>query len=411
MNRDECLESPPNQDHECDHKDHEEDPNDHVIESHGSFETMGLEENLLRGVYAHGFQKPSSIQQKAIVPFIQMNEIIAQAQSGTGKTGTFSIGLLQLVNNDVNCVQAIILTPTRELANQITKIVNALGIYKKIKAHTCVGGTDWRRDVEILRSGEIRIVVGTPGRVYDMLKRGAIDGNRVEHIVLDEADEMLDMQGFQEIVHDIFVELPQNIHIGLFSATMPPAVLEITKAFMKNPVKIIVKAEELTLEGIRQFYIPLEDDYQKLDVLCDLYSDISISSSVIFCNSKNRVDQLVYDMSQRDFAVSGIHGSLSSDERKNIMNQFRAGNIRVLITTDLLARGIDVHTVNIVINYDLPRSLENYIHRIGRSGRFGRKGLAINLVTERYAHDLKEIERFYNTQIDELPANINELVG
>lgn len=381
------------------------------VESFGSFETMGLSDSLLRGIYAHGFEKPSAIQQKAIVPFVQGHEIIAQAQSGTGKTGTFSIALLELVDNDVDCVQGIILVPTRELASQVSQIINNIGGHKKIKTHTCIGGTDWKRDVDVLSSGDIRIVVGTPGRVLDMLKRGAIDGRKVEHLVLDEADEMLDIKGFQDIVYDIFQELSQDIHVGLFSATMPPSVIRISEQFMKNAVRIIVRAEELTLEGIHQYYIALGHDAQKFDVLCDLYADISINSSVIFCNSKGRVDQLVKEMEDLDFAVSGMHGSLDADERRRIMDDFRNGRIRVLITTDLLARGIDVQTVSIVINYDLPRTIENYIHRIGRSGRYGRKGLAINLVTKRDMRDLREIERFYDTQINELPANVSELVS
>lgn len=384
---------------------------DDQIMRYDSFDSMGLDEVVLKGIYSHGFEKPSAIQQKAIVPFTQGQEIIAQAQSGCGKTGTFAISLLQLVDNDFVGVQGIILAPTRELAHQISNIVQAMGFYKEIKTHTCVGGTDWKRDVEALKKQDVRIVVGTPGRVYDMLMRGAIDGAHVEHLILDEADEMLDAEGFQDIVYDIFGALNPDIHVGLFSATMPQAVINIADQFMKNPVKIVVKSEELTLEGIRQFYVALDNESQKFDVLCDIYNDISINSSVIFCNSKNQVDNLVEKMSENDFAVSGTHGGLDAKERNNIMKEFRDGKTRVLITTDLLARGIDVQTVSVVINYDLSKNIENYIHRIGRSGRFGRKGLAINFVTKRDMHVLKDIERYYDTMIEELPSNISELVS
>ena len=217
------------------------------------------------------------------------------------------------------------------------------------------------------------MVVGTPGRVYDMMRRRELDGHKINHFVLDEADEMLSKHGFQDIVYDIFQELRPDVQVGLFSATMPPEVLELTEKFMKDPVRVIVKAEELTLEGIRQYYIAVDREEWKLDTLCDLYNDISITSSVIFCNTRRKVDWLTEEMRKRDFTVSATHGSIQPEGRKAIIQEFRNGASRVLITTDLLARGIDVQHVSIVINFDLPKNLENYLHRIGRSRRFGRK--------------------------------------
>jgi translation initiation factor 4A len=382
-----------------------------TVETYQKFEEMNLKENLLRGIYAYGFEKPSAIQQKAIVPFATGSELIAQAQSGTGKTGTFCIGLLQAIDeNDPNC-QAIILLPTRDLAFQVAKVLMQLGSYLNVNVCVCVGGTDWKLDVSKLSRPGVQIVVGTPGRIYDLLSRKSLHAENIAHIVLDEADEMLSELGFQDMVYDIFQCLSPNIHVGLYSATMPPQVLELTEKFMKNPVKIIVKNEELTLEGIRQYYINLEHDSQKFEVLCDLYNDISINSSIIFCNSKNQVNILTDKMRENEFAVSSTHGGLPTEERNAIMSKFRNGETRVLITTDLLARGIDVQSVSVVINYDLPRQIENYLHRIGRSGRYGRKGLAINFVTPRDSHNLKEIERYYDTQIDELPQNVGELVS
>jgi len=229
---------------------------------------------------------------------------------------------------------------------------------------------------------------------------------KIDHFILDEADEMLDKEGFQDIVYDIFFELRKDIQIGLFSATMAPEVLKLTDKFMKDPVRVIVKAEELTLEGIRQYYIAVEQDDWKFDTLCDLYKDISIASCVIFCNSRRKVDWLEEEMKSKDFTVSATHGSLKEQERREIIQNFREGKSRVLITTDLLARGIDVQHVSIVINYDLPKTTENYLHRIGRSGRFGRKGLAINFVTNKDIETLREIEKFYNTQIEEMPQKL-----
>jgi len=374
------------------------------------FEDMSLKENLLRGVYAYGFEMPSTIQQKAIVPFANGRELIAQAQSGTGKTATFSIGLLQAIDEKRLECQALIMLPTRDLAIQVSDVLLKIGRYLDIKVCTCVGGTDWKRDVAIIQRG-VHVIVGTPGRIYDLLLRKAITANTIAHVVLDEADEMLSEFGFQDLVYDILQCLETTVHIGLYSATMPPEVLTLAEKFLKDPLLIVVKNEELTLEGIRQYYIALERDSQKFDVLCDLYADISINSSIIFCNSKNQVDILAQKMQENDFTVSSIHGGLNTSERNDIMKRFREGSTRVLITTDLLARGIDVQSVSVVINFDLPKTVENYIHRIGRSGRYGRKGLSINLVTPRDAPRLKEIESFYNTQIDELPAHVSELVS
>ena len=379
------------------------------IETFTKFDDMTLNDLLLRGIYAYGFEKPSAIQQKAIVPLVQGKDVIAQAQSGTGKTGCFSVGTLQKIDPKIKACQALILVPTRELAMQVQTVVQGIGLHMKVQCHACVGGTDWRDDVRILRRG-VHIVVGTPGRVYDMLRRKELDGHKINYLILDEADEMLSKHGFQDIVYDIFQELRPDIQVGIFSATMPQEVLDLTEKFMKDPVKVIVKAEELTLEGIQQYYIAVEKEEWKLDTLCDLYNNISITSSVIFCNTRRKVDWLMEEMQKRDFAVSATHGSISSEERIAIIKEFRNGNSRVLITTDLLARGIDVQHVSIVINYDLPKDKENYLHRIGRSGRFGRKGLAINFVTTDDTYVLRDIEKFYDTQINEMPANIPDLI-
>jgi translation initiation factor 4A len=373
-----------------------------------NFDNMNLLEDLLRGVYAYGFEKPSAIQQRAIMPLVKGVDIIAQAQSGTGKTATFTIGILQRLDFSINECQALILAPTRELAQQIQKVVIALGDYLNAKCHACIGGTRVSDDITKLRAG-VHIVVGTPGRVYDMLCRNVLRPDRIKLFVLDEADEMLS-RGFKDQIYDIFQALPNRTQVGLFSATMPPEALEITQRFMNNPVRILVKRDELTLEGIKQFYIAVEREEWKLDTLCDLYDTLNITQAVIFCNTRRKVDYLTDKMRSRDHTVSSTHGDIGQGERDVILNEFRTGSSRVLITTDLLARGIDVQQVSLVINYDLPRNLENYIHRIGRSGRFGRKGVAINFVTSEDQRALRELEQFYNTQIEEMPAHVADLI-
>jgi len=369
---------------------------------------MDLKEELLRGIYAYGFEKPSAIQQRAIKPVILKHDVIAQAQSGTGKTATFSIALLQNVDETLNECQALIMAPTRELAQQIQKVVMALADFMNLVVHACVGGTAVREDIRILQQG-VHVVVGTPGRVYDMINRRNLRTDSIKLFVLDEADEMLS-RGFKDQIYEVFRYLPEDVQVALFSATMPLEVLEVTGRFMRDPKTILVKKDELTLEGIKQFYIGIDREDWKLETLCDLYETLTITQAIIYCNTRRKVDWLVEQMTKRDFTVSCMHGEMEQRERDIIMREFRSGSSRVLITTDLLARGIDVQQVSLVINYDLPTNRENYIHRIGRSGRFGRKGVAINFVTEDDLRYLRDIEQFYQTQVLEMPQNIADLI-
>lgn len=373
-----------------------------------NFDDMNLREELLRGIYAYGFEKPSAIQQRAILPCVKGRHVIAQAQSGTGKTATFSISVLQQIQIELRDCQALVLAPTRELASQIQKVVIALGDFMNIHCHVCIGGTNIKEDLRKLDMGT-HVVVGTPGRVIDMITRRALRTSSIKIFVLDEADEMLS-RGFKDQILQIFSFLNPDTQVILLSATMPNEVLEVGLRYMTDPIRILVKKEELTLEGIRQFYIFIEKEDWKLDTLIDLYGTVSITQAVIFCNTKRKVDWLMDSLNQKDFTVSAIHGEMEQRERDVIMKQFRTGSSRVLITTDLLARGIDVQQVSLVINYDLPTNKENYIHRIGRGGRFGRRGVAINFVTGSDKKDLKDIEQFYNTTIDEMPMNIADLI-
>lgn len=381
--------------------DVEESNCDEVAET---FEDLKLSEKLIRGIYAHGFERPSAIQQRGIKPLIDGHDTIGQAQSGTGKTATFAIAAIQKINLDRNQTQALILAPTRELAQQIQKVTCALGDYLKVKCHACVGGTDVREDINKLKEG-VHIVVGTPGRVLDMMtNRRCLDCNSLSLFVLDEADEMLS-RGFKNQIYEIFKVLPEEIQVALFSATMPHEILELSKRFMRNPKRILVKKDELTLEGIKQYFILLNDEDEKYTCLTDLYETVDIQACIIYVNSRRKVDELSAKMIQDQHTVSRMHGEMAQNERELIMREFRSGSSRVLITTDLLARGIDVQQVSLVVNYDLPSSVENYIHRIGRSGRFGKKGVAINFVMQSDFDQLKYIESYYNTQIEPFPVN------
>ena len=278
----------------------------------------------------------------------------------------------------------------------------------QVKVHACVGGTTIKDDVQKLKAG-VHVVVGTPGRVNDMIIRRILKLQEVRLFILDEADEMLS-RGFKDQIYEVFKYLPENVQCALFSATMPLPVLDVTNKFMREPVRILVKKDELTLEGIKQFFIMIEREDWKLETLCDLYETLTITQAIIYCNTRRKVDWLTEEMAKKDFTVSAMHGDMEQKERDVIMREFRSGSSRVLITTDLLARGIDVQQVSLVINYDLPNNRENYIHRIGRSGRFGRKGVAINFLTEKDYMDLKDIEKFYNTEITEMPVNVAELL-
>jgi len=373
-----------------------------------SFDDLDLQEGLLRGIYSYGFERPSAIQQRGIRPILEGRDTIGQAQSGTGKTATFVIGALQRINYGETQCQALILAPTRELAQQIQKVVLALGDYLKIRCHACIGGTSVRDDIDRLRDGQ-QCVVGTPGRVLDMIGKRHFKVDNLVTFVLDEADEMLS-RGFKDQIYDIFKTLPPNVQVCLFSATMAPEILDLTTKFMRDAVRILVKKDELTLEGIRQFYVAIEKEEWKLDTLCDLYETLTITQAIIYCNTRRKVDFLADQMTKRDFTVSTMHAELDQKERDLIMREFRSGSSRVLISTDLLARGIDVQQVSLVINYDLPQNMENYLHRIGRSGRFGRKGVAINFVTNNDVRAMKDIERYYHTQIEEMPMDIADMI-
>ena len=373
-----------------------------------TFDSMGIREDLLRGLYSYGFEKPSAIQQRAIVPITSGRDVIAQAQSGTGKTSMISLALCQMLDTNTREIQALVLSPTRELATQTEKTALALGNFMNVQVHACIGGRSIGDDIRKLDHG-VHIVSGTPGRVFDMIKRRNLRTRNIKALILDEADEMLN-KGFKEQIYDVYRYLPPETQVVLVSATLPQEVLEMSSKFMTDPIRILVKRDELTLEGIKQFFVAVEKEEWKFDTLCDLYDTLTITQAVIFCNTKRKVDWLTDKMRQNNFTVSSMHGDMPQKERDAIMGEFRGGTTRVLITTDVWARGIDVQQVSLVINYDLPNNRENYIHRIGRSGRYGRKGVAINFVKADDVRILRDIEQYYSTQIDEMPMNVADLI-
>ena len=380
-----------------------------------NWDDLNLKHELLRGVYAYGFEIPSEIQKKAIIPIISKYDVIAQAQSGSGKTGTFTIGVLQNIDLSIRKTQALILAPTHELAKQISSVIQSIGNVlinedTSLVVKTLLGGTSIREDVQELRENIPHIIVGCVGRVMDMLSKGFINGQDLNMFVLDEADEMLS-KGFGEQIYTMFQSyFRDDIQVILFSATMPPDMLRLTSKFMRNPVKIIMKPEELNLKCIQQFYIAVQNDMVKFETLKDLFSSISVSKCIIYCNSVRRVQELYHVMYKNNFSVCCIHSFMEKTEREAVFNQFRTGDSRVLISSDITARGIDIQQVSVVINYDIPKCVHNYLHRIGRSGRWGRKGFAINFVTKQDVFDMNAIEKHYGITISELPANFNAMV-
>ena len=379
-------------------------PND---DSDLKFEHMGLNKNILRGIFAYGYEIPSPIQRRAIPIFLKGKDIIAQAQSGTGKTATFSISILQSINEDISSVQAIIMSPTRELSEQIYTVIKGLAKYTKIQFALLLGGQSRNDQIKDLRNGA-QSVICTTGIINDFLHNDCIDIANVNYLVLDEADELL-ANAFIHQIRNVVEILPNKTQICLFSATLPRYCHEIADKFLVNPEKIIVRKEQLTLDGITQYYIATDNDKFKYDAITDLYSSMIINQLIIYCNTKQRVIYLAENLIRDGHTCTCIHSDLTTSERMDTMYKFRKGDSRVLISTDLLSRGIDVQQVSLVINYDIPRNIESYIHRIGRSGRFGRKGIALNFVSGNDSETMRRIEQFYCTEIKELPSNVDSL--
>ena len=367
-------------------------------------DNVNIKINLLRGIYANGFEQPSPIQKQAIIPMTQGKDLIAQAQSGTGKTGAFTIGMLQYIDETIQETQGIILSPTRELACQTNNVINNIGKMMNIKTCLTTGTISVNENIKEIEN-KPHIIVGCPGRLNDMLRRRKVNLNNLKLIILDEADEMLSV-GFKDQVYQIFQNMPETITVSLFSATLPKEVEELTNKFMRDPIKILVKNEMLTLEGISQYYIALETDNDKFNTIKDLFGWISSSQAIIYCNSLKRVSDLYTAMIKDDFPVCCIHSGMDKEQRNDTYNDFKNGKHRVCISSNVTARGIDIQQVSTVINFDIPKCPHTYLHRIGRSGRWGRKGVAINFVTKYDIHIMRGIEQLYETEIKELTQDV-----
>lgn len=384
-----------------------------VLESSETIKTIekwdeyDLKQNLLRGIYAFGFENPSLIQKTAILPIIEKRDVIAQAPSGTGKTGAFTVGCLERINIESKTTQALILAPTHELVQQISSVIDRIGsMLEGLKIKTLIGGTSVSEDAIDLKMNVPHIIVGSVGRVNDMIRRKNINTKDIKMFILDEADEMLS-GGFLENIYQIFTTFSHDLQVAIFSATLPPEIIELTNKFMKNPIKITMEAETLNLEGIKQHYIALESDQHKYDTLKDLFGFLDINQTIVYVNSVTRVVDLYNAMIKDGNSVCCIHSSMKSSERHQALSDFKKGTYRILISSNVTARGIDVQQVSIVINFDLPRCVHNYLHRIGRSGRWGRKGMAINFITKEDIGTIKRIEDHYKSNITELPSDFD----
>ena len=369
-------------------------------------ENLNLDDNILKGIYAYGYERPSPIQRIAIKPIIDGNDIVIQSHSGTGKTATFIIGLLSRIDITNKNTQAIIISNTRELADQIYNVFKELAAYIGITYTLCIGG-----DMQFKYASDkmnTQVIIGTPGRISDLINKEIINGESIKMIVIDEADDVLST-GFRKQVKKIFSKINKDAQVILVSATIPPEMSCLFEAIFKPEyISILIKDDQITLDGIRQYYIALDEQY-KQDTIIDLYQFMNIGQGIIYCNKKYKADELKEVLESKDFSVSVLHGDMMQKEREQVMEKFRVGSTRILITTDILSRGIDIQQVSIVINYDMPKYPQTYIHRIGRSGRYGRKGCAVNFVTRKEKNILQFIQKLYSTEIHEFPSNVKEV--
>lgn len=363
------------------------------------YQNSGIDARIIRAVEEMGFENMTPIQEQAIPVFMSGQDVIGQAQTGTGKTAAFGIPILEKINPENKSLQAIILCPTRELAMQAADELRKFSKYMHgIKVLPIYGGQDIVKQIKNLKCG-VQIIVGTPGRVMDHMRRHTIKLEQVHTVVLDEADEMLNM-GFREDIETILKEVPQERQTGLFSATMPKPILDITKKYQKDAAFLKVTPKEVTMPLIKQAYY-LVQRKDKEEVLCRLMDYYDPARALIFCNTKRMVDELTENLKKRGYAVEGLHGDLSQHQRDTVMNLFKSGHAAILIATDVAARGIDVDNVEAVFNFDVPEDIEYYVHRIGRTGRAGKTGRSFTLVVGREIFKMREIERICHTKIKE----------
>ena len=376
-----------------------------------TFEDLNINSNLLKGVYLYGFKNPSIIQIKGIQAISTGKDCILQSQSGTGKTGTYLLGVLNKIDHNKKSCQIIVIVPTRELADQVVTVCQKFIKYTSINMASCIGGTNIKSNLYKLKKAHM--IIGTTGRIEHMIKLKYLNLINLNTIVLDEADTMLSI-GFKERIYDILKLISNDVQKCLLSATIPRIVHDISKTLMNDPIKVLLKREDITVKAIKQYYLDTEIEDYKFDILLDLYQLISTSQTIIFCNTIRKVKWIAENLEQKNFPITIIHGKMSQTERNETVNDFRTGKTRLLLTTDLLSRGIDIPQVNLVINYDIPYNKETYIHRIGRSGRFGKVGVAITFIKLEDEIDRKlfdKLKYYYKMDINELPENISDYLN
>jgi ATP-dependent RNA helicase DDX6/DHH1 len=367
------------------------------------FEDFFLKRELLMGIFEKGFEKPSPIQEEAIPIMLQNRNVLARAKNGTGKTAAYIIPCLEKTDTTKNQIQVLILIPTRELALQTSAIVKEIGKHMGINCMVTTGGTSLKDDIVRLYDS-VHMVVATPGRILDLGSKNVADLSHCRTIIMDEADKLLSAE-FQPVLEKIIDLCDTNHQICLFSATFPVTVKEFCQKFVPNPYSINLM-EELTLRGITQFYAYVEER-QKVHCLNTLFSKLEVNQSIIFCNSVNRVELLAKKVTELGYSCFYIHAKMQQANRNRVFHEFRNGGTRHLVTSDLFTRGIDIQSVNVVINFDFPKNAETYLHRIGRSGRFGHLGLAINLITYDDRHNLRRVKQDLGTEIRPIPAQID----
>ena len=375
-----------------------------------TFEEMCLDTRIMRAIAEMGFEQPSPIQAQSIPIAVEGKDMIGQARTGTGKTASFGIPMLQRINPKDKTLQAIVLCTTRELAIQSANEIRKLAKFLHgIKVLPIYGGQEISKQIRSLKGG-VQIVIGTPGRVMDHLRRHTLKPQTVDIVVLDEADEMLNM-GFREDIETILGQLPEERQTMLFSATMPKPILEIAKRYLQEPEIVKVIQKELTVPKIEQYYYEV-NPRKKNEVLSRLLDMYDPSLSLVFCNTKRKVDELVADLKGRGYFAEGLHGDMKQSQRDRVMNGFRNGRTDILVATDVAARGIDVDDVEAVFNYDVPQDDEYYVHRIGRTGRAGREGRAFTLVVGKEIYKLKDIQRYCKTKIRRQPIpSVNDVAA
>ncbi|KAI9313945.1 ATP-dependent RNA helicase dhh1 [Dichotomocladium elegans] len=368
------------------------------------FEDYFLKRELLMGIFEAGFERPSPIQEESIPIALTGRDILARAKNGTGKTAAFVIPTLEKVNTKKDKIQALILVPTRELALQTSQVCKNLGKHLGIQVMVTTGGTTLKDDI-IRLSGSVHIVVGTPGRILDLASKNVADFSEATTFVMDEADKLLSPE-FTPVIERLISFFPKDRQIMLFSATFPMIVKSFKEKYLIKPYEINLM-EDLTLKGVTQFYAYVEEK-QKVHCLNTLFSKLQINQSIIFCNSTNRVELLAKKITELGYSCYYSHARMLQSHRNRVFHDFRNGSCRNLVCSDLLTRGIDIQAVNVVINFDFPKNAETYLHRIGRSGRYGHLGLAINLITYEDRFNLYKIERELGTEILPIPAQIDK---